>query len=158
MPNTPHEDASQTTLFHLGWERFHQDSLKLSSQLKNMGHNWIGLVAITRGGLVPAMILARELGLRKIETLSIASYDGQRQGEAHVLKNADAAMADGGQGWLVIDDLTDSGVTARLARKLLPHAFIAAVYAKPKGAPALDLFAEDIEQSVWVVFPWDDDQ
>ncbi|MBF0267295.1 MAG: xanthine phosphoribosyltransferase [Alphaproteobacteria bacterium] len=158
MPDTRHENAGQTALFHLGWERFHHDSLKLSKRLKDMGRDWAGLVAITRGGLVPAMIVARELGLRKIETLSIASYDGQRQGEAHVLKKAKAAMADGGQGWLVIDDLTDSGVTARLARKLLPHAFIAAVYAKPKGAPSLDLFAEDIEQSVWVVFPWDDDQ
>lgn len=148
-------DYGQATLLHLGWERLHMDSLKLSKMLEGLGREWRGLVAITRGGLVPAAVVARELGIRKVETLSIASYDEKRQGEALVLKGAEAAMRDGGKGWLVVDDLTDSGVTARLARHLLPQAFLAAVYAKPKGAAALDLFAEEVEQAVWVVFPWD---
>lgn len=150
-------DYSQASLLHLDWERFHADSLSLSKQLKNTGRRWEGLVAITRGGLVPAMIVARALGIRKVETLSVASYDEQHQGTAEVLKGAEAAMQSQGEGWLVIDDLTDSGVTAKLARQLLPKAFIAAVYAKPKGAPSLDLFAEEVEQAVWVVFPWDQD-
>jgi xanthine phosphoribosyltransferase len=157
MTETTSQDYSQASLLHLDWERFHQDSLRLSRQLKEMGRSWNGLVAITRGGLAPAMIVARALGIRKVETLSIASYDEQHQGEAHILKGAIAAMDNGGQGWLVIDDLTDSGVTAKLARQLLPQAFIAAVYAKPKGAPTLDLYAEEVEQAVWVVFPWDAD-
>lgn len=148
-------DYGQASLLHLGWERLHMDSLQLSKMLASMGRNWRGLVAITRGGLVPAAVVARELGIRKVETLSIASYDERRQGEAHVLNRAEEAMKDGGKDWLVIDDLTDSGATARLARQLLPKAFIAAVYAKPLGAPALDLFAEEVEQAVWVVFPWD---
>lgn len=149
------EDYRQAALLPIGWERIHSDSLKLSSQLKGLKRRWKGLVAITRGGLVPAMIVARALDIRQVETLSIASYDDKRQGEARILKQPQAAQAGGGQGWLVIDDLTDSGATVRLARQLLPQAFIAAVYAKPKGAPALDLFAEEVEQSVWVVFPWD---
>ncbi len=129
--------------------------MKLSKKLKEVAQTWHGLVAITRGGLVPAMILARALDIRKIETLSISSYDNRRQGDGVVLKSPEAALSTGGAGWLVVDDLADSGATVRLARKLLPKAFFAAVYAKPQGASSLDLFAEEIEQSVWVVFPWD---
>lgn len=151
-------DHGQAVLIQLDWKRIHRDSLKLSQQLISMGRPWKGLVAITRGGLVPAMIVARALDIRTVETLSIASYDEQHQGEAEVLKGAEAAMADGGENWLVIDDLTDSGVTARLARQFLPKAFFAAVYAKPKGAPTLDLWADEFDQNVWIVFPWDADE
>ncbi|MBI5121494.1 MAG: xanthine phosphoribosyltransferase [Rhodospirillales bacterium] len=158
MTSTSSLDYGQASLLHLGWERLHTDSLRLSKLLTGMRRDWQGLVAITRGGLVPAAVVARELCIRKVETLSIVSYDERRQGEAQVLKGAAAAMKDGGRGWLVIDDLTDSGVTARLVRQLLPKAFIAAVYAKPLGAPTLDLFAKEVEQAVWVVFPWDINQ
>lgn len=153
-----HLDYGQAALIHLDWNRVHRDSLKLSQQLKNLGRPWKGLVAITRGGLVPAMIVARHLDIRCVETLSIASYDEKHQGEAEVLKGAQAAMADQGENWLVIDDLTDSGVTARLARQILPKSFIAAVYAKPKGAETLDLWADEFDQNVWIVFPWDADE
>ena len=43
-------------------------------------------MAITRGGLVPAAIVARELGIRVIETVCVASYDYDEQGDVSVLK------------------------------------------------------------------------
>lgn len=155
MSQAPPMDYRNAALLPIGWERFHQDSLNLSNKLKEVAQTWHGLVAITRGGLVPAMILARSLDIRKVETLSISSYDNRHQGEGVVLKAPEAAMASGGAGWLVVDDLADSGATVRLARELLPKGYFVAVYAKPLGAAALDLYAEEIEQAVWVVFPWD---
>ena len=89
---------------------------------------------------MPAAIVARELGVRVIDTVCIASYDHDKQGELQVLKgvSADVAKLGGGtgKGLLIVDDLVDTGKTARLVRDMLPDAHFAAVYAKPIGPAA----------------------
>ncbi len=113
-------------------------------------------MAITRGGLVPAAIVARELEVRMIETISCSTYDGLSRGsEVKILKSADAAMADQGEGWLIVDDLVDTGVTAKAVRKLLPKAHFATIYAKPAGRPMVDTFITEVSQDTWILFPWD---
>ena len=116
---------------------------------------WKGIVAITRGGMVPATIVAREMGIRIVDTLSIASYDERNQGTVRLLKQPDAAVADKGAGWLLIDDLVDTGGTARAARKLLPEALFVTLYAKPAAQDLADIFIHEVAQEVWVHFPWD---
>src|SRR2546430_3004633 len=117
------------------------------------------VVAITRGGLVPAAIVARELGLRIIDTVCVASYDHDKQGELKVLKgvSADVAKLGGGtgKGLLIVDDLVDTGKTGRLVRALLPDAHFAAGYAKPKGRPLVDTYITEVSQDTWIHFPWD---
>ncbi len=144
------EDAADRT-FPVSWEELHRHSKALAWRLMDKGP-FKGIVAITRGGLVPAAIVARELEIRVIETVSIASYDEQRQGELVILK---APNAGDGTGWLLIDDLVDTGKTAQAVRKLLPNAHFATVYAKPSGRPLVDSFITEVSQDTWINFPWD---
>jgi len=117
------------------------------------------IVCITRGGLVPAAIVARELEIRLIETVCVASYhDYRNQGDLAVLKDIAGSVRDLGQdgaGVLVIDDLTDSGKTAQVVRGMLPKAHFATVYAKPAGRPVIDTFVTEVSQDTWIYFPWD---
>jgi len=136
------------------WAEVHRDSKELVRQLLTLGP-WQGIVALTRGGLVPAAIIAREMEIKVVDTLCIASYDEQVQGGVQVLKVPEEAKAAGGEGWLLIDDLVDTGATAKEARNILPKAHFATVYAKPKGLEYVDTYAHDVEQDVWVFFPWD---
>ena len=140
----------------VSWEEFHRDCRALCKQLEPLGP-FDALVAVTRGGLVPAGILARELGIRVIETLALASYDeGNQRGAVRVVKGVSPAFAaGGGSGVLVVDDLVDSGETARVVRRLLPNARLATVYAKPAGAPLVDAFVGEVAQDTWIDFPWD---
>ena len=108
---------------------------------------------MTRGGLVPAAVVARELDIRLIDTLCITSYGEFKQGQLTILKSA--AAADKGKGWLIIDDLVDTGSTAREVRKLLPDAHFATIYAKPAGRPLVDTFITEVSQDTWILFPWD---
>jgi xanthine phosphoribosyltransferase len=144
--------------FPVSWDQFHRDSRALAWRLNGAGP-FEGIVCITRGGLVPAAIVARELGIRVIETVCVASYAHTRQGELQVLKPVApqvAALGGGdGKGVLIVDDLVDTGKTAKIVRDMLPRAHFATVYAKPMGRPLVDTFITEVSQDTWIFFPWD---
>jgi xanthine phosphoribosyltransferase len=144
--------------FPVSWDQFHRDARALAWRLNGAGP-FDAIVTVTRGGLVPAAIVARELDVRVIETICIASYDHTRQGELKVLKGVAAevvrASGGGGKGVLIVDDLVDTGKTARVVRDLLPNAHFATVYAKPMGRPLVDTFVTEVSQDTWIFFPWD---
>ncbi|HEY7747403.1 MAG TPA: xanthine phosphoribosyltransferase [Aestuariivirgaceae bacterium] len=142
--------------FPVSWDQFHRDSRALAWRLAGEGP-FEAVVAVTRGGLVPAAIVARELGIRVIETVCIASYDYDKQGQLEVLKVVGEAIAgpDGGAKVLIVDDLVDTGATARVVRAMLPKAHFATVYAKPEGRPLVDTFITEVSQDTWIYLPWD---
>ena len=138
--------------FPVSWEELHRTSKALAWRLLELGP-FDGLVAVTRGGLVPAAIVARELEIRLIDTACMASYHGQKRGQIKILK--EASLADDGKGWLIVDDLVDTGETSKALRALLPKAHFATVYAKPAGRPMVDTFVTEVSQDTWIFFPWD---
>jgi xanthine phosphoribosyltransferase len=144
--------------FPVSWDQFHRDCRALTWRLSGLGP-FAAVVGITRGGLVPAAIVARELGVRIVDTVSVVSYDHQTQGELQIVKNVSAetlSLSGGtGKGVLIVDDLVDTGKTARVIREILPDAHFAAVYAKPMGKPLVDTFITEVSQDTWIFFPWD---
>jgi len=145
--------TQQPKKYPVTWDQIHRDAKALAWRLLDQG-KWKGIVAVTRGGMIPACIIARELNLRLIETFCVESYHNYKdQGQANILK--DTTSIGDGEGWLVIDDLVDTGNTYRLIRDHLPKAHFACVYAKPKGVPTADTFVIEVSQDTWVYFPWD---
>ncbi len=134
----------------MSWDELHRHSRALAWRLVELGP-WQGIIAVSRGGLVPAAIVARELDLRLVDTICIASYDDRQQGAIQVLK----PIAGDGAGFLIIDDLVDTGKTAQAVRNMLPKAHFATVYAKPAGRPLVDTFVTEVSQDTWIMFPWD---
>src|SRR5665213_1051837 len=129
--------------FPVSWDQFHRDCRALTWRLNEVGP-FHAVIAITRGGLVPAAIVARELGVRIIDTVCIASYaDTAKLGQGT------------GKGLLIVDDLVDTGKTGRLVRNMIPDAHFATVYAKPMGRPLVDTFITEVSQDTWIYFPWD---
>ena len=142
--------------FPVSWDQFHRDARALAWRLSAAGP-FEAVVAITRGGLVPAAVVARELGIRVIETICVASYDYDKQGTINILKSVSEKIvgSDKGAGVLIIDDLVDTGATARVVREILPKAHFATVYAKPLGRPLVDSFVTEVSQDTWIYLPWD---
>ncbi|MCS6778111.1 MAG: xanthine phosphoribosyltransferase [Geminicoccaceae bacterium] len=136
--------------FPVSWEQLHRDAKALAWRLADLGP-FERIVAVTRGGLVPAHIIARELDIRIIDTICVASYDETLQREAVILKS----VTGDGAGWLIVDDLVDTGKTGKIVRELLPKAHFATVYAKPAGRPIVDTFVTEVSQDTWILFPWD---
>ncbi|CAG35409.1 xanthine phosphoribosyltransferase [Desulfotalea psychrophila] len=137
--------------YPISWDQLHRDSKALAWRLLDKDF-FKGIIAITRGGMVPAAIIARELDIHLIDTICISSYDWkEKKGEADILKGFDGD----GEGWLLIDDLVDTGRTAEVVKNLIPKAHFATVYAKPSGRPLVDTFVTEVSQDTWILFPWD---
>lgn len=142
----------------ISWVELHRDARYLSEILHKKGP-WKGIIAVTRGGLVPAALVARELDIRLIDTVCVTSYGAagstagpeQVQGGVEILKG----VAGNGDGYLMIDDLVDTGRTAQVVRQLLPKAYFATLYAKPAGRPFVDTVVKEFKQTKWIFFPWD---
>jgi xanthine phosphoribosyltransferase len=154
----PDKPVAPEKIFPVSWDQFHRDSRALAWRLSGAGP-FEAVVCVTRGGLVPAAIVARELGIRLIETICVASYNHTSQSDLQVLKDvapAIVARAGGeGAGVVIVDDLVDTGRTAKIVRARLPRAHFATVYAKPMGRPMVDTFITEVSQDTWIYFPWD---
>ena len=149
----PHEKG-----FHVSWDQLHRDARALAWRLDGQGPDngaWKAVVAITRGGMAPAMIVARELDIRMVDTISVKSYNHQSQSEPQVIKSPDMSVISDGEGVLVIDDLVDTGKTLEVVRAHMPKAHVATVYAKPMGRPMVNSFITEVSQDTWIFFPWD---
>ena len=146
---------NQTTRYKrnypISWDQLHRDAKALAWRLHDRTKGYTGIVAVTRGGLVPAAVIARELDVHHIDTICITSYDWKDQGKINILKGVEGS----GEGWLIVDDLVDTGSTAKVVRKMLPDAYFATIYAKPAGKPLVDAYITEVSQDTWILFPWD---
>ena len=145
------EDRYHKT-FTVSWEMLQTDCKALSVRLLGK-RPWEKIVGIARGGLTPAAIVARELNIRLVDTVCISSYTVKTQGEANILKALE--VGENSENWLIIDDLVDTGKTAQIVRKMLPHSYFATVYAKPEGRVWVDECITQVSQDTWILFPWD---
>ncbi|WP_294621066.1 xanthine phosphoribosyltransferase [uncultured Roseovarius sp.] len=148
----PHEKG-----FHVSWDQLHRDARALAWRLQGEApeDGWRAVVAITRGGMAPAMIVARELDIRVVDTISVKSYNHQTQSEPRVIKSPDMDIVGDGEGVLIVDDLVDTGKTLEVVRKHMPKAHVATVYGKPMGRDMVDTYVTEVSQDTWIFFPWD---
>ncbi|WP_299922186.1 xanthine phosphoribosyltransferase [uncultured Pelagimonas sp.] len=149
----PHEKG-----FHVSWDQLHRDARALAWRLQDQspnGEGWKAIVAITRGGMAPAMIIARELDIRLVDTISVKSYQHQSQSEPQVIKAPNKELVGDGTGVLIIDDLVDTGKTLEVVREHMPNAHVATIYAKPMGKPQVNSYITEVSQDTWIFFPWD---
>ena len=134
------------------YEEIHEKSVKLAELIKDKNINFTKMVVVSRGGFVPASVVAYCLGIQDVDIVSIQSYIHREPGEAfvHRAPKTDEVV-------LVIDDIVDKGGTAKALREFIPNMHLAVVYAKPRGLPLANTYVEEITQETWPVFPWDEE-
>lgn len=142
-----------TDKIYIKWDDFHQSVKKLCTRIKASGE-YDKIIAVSRGGLIPAGIVSYELDIRNTQAVNISSYDNNydRREDKDIELNFNAADAD--EKTLIIDDLADSGRTFRILRQAYPKAKFVSVYTKEAGKNDVDIYAEKMPDE-WIVFPWD---
>lgn len=148
----PERETKPSLRFNVGWEQFHQDAKALAWKLAQCYDPFVGIIALTRGGMIPAAIIAYELKIKYIDTFCLTSYEYQTQSQVTALKQP---LVWNTKNILVIDDLTDTGKTFEYVQQLLPQCHYACVYVKPAGKAAVDSYLTEVSQDTWIHFPWD---
>lgn len=144
------DTAEQKQIFT--WQDIENDCRALAEMLRKSGP-MLGLIGIARGGLVPTSLLSYLLDVRNVKTVAVTSYFGRRQVTAEILGSVDEIKD--GEGWVFIDDLAETGQTAKLIRRRYPKARFAVLYTKPDGQAYTDYFVKLLRQNVWVEYPWE---
>lgn len=139
----------------ISWDDIKRDSALLAEKLRTGFKVPDKILSVTRGGLIPAALVCRALGIKNIETIGLESYHGKTQGELiSVIKSADPSYLNGA---LILDDLVDTGKTYAYLRAHTTNCVFATLYAKPQGAQYSDCFVREFAQETWVDFPWEMD-
>jgi len=112
------------------------------------------IVGISRGGLVPAVIIGNLLGIRKVYSLGLKTYKDQEKEGAEIYQVPDLAN---NNKILLIDDISDTGESFEIVKKLYSHKELitVSVYMKEKTNFVPDIVGENIDNNIWVVFPWE---
>lgn len=138
---------------YLSWDELQSLCIELAQSILASGKTYDAIVAVTRGGMFPAGLLARELEILHVDTICVTRYKGlETHGQDDVLKLPGDLT---GKSVLVVDDLADKGGTLEIVKKHLPDVTIATLIVKPQGKGKVDHFVKETPQDVWVRFPWD---
>lgn len=137
------------------WMRFKVDAENLSQIIKTRNKKITGILAITKGGLIPAYFIAKKLGINIVKTLCISSYkDKKRGGITHHKIDGFSEEIKNPENWLVIDDIADSGATLNFVRKLYPKIKTATIWTK-ENINKPDYYPPANLAKSWIRFPWE---
>ncbi len=132
---------------HISWDEFERDCDTLANKI-NHGKKWIGLIAVQRGGIIPAARLAYTLGTRYIHIVKVDKDEPS-------ISLPEVAFTDYSR-WILIDEIVDTGRTVRLLRDYFRNTPIAVLYAKEASKHLVD-YCSKIIPDEWIHLPWEVD-
>ena len=136
----------------LSYHDIHTDCIELAKKIKKK-YKPEKLILISRGGLIPGSVIANYLGIQDVDVIALKTYaDRKRSKEIKVYKRIKSEKK-----LVVIDDLVDSGETAKIVKEMMPNSKFVVLYAKTSGKKQADLHLYDFKDSDWLVFPWEQD-
>lgn len=144
----------------LTWELFGTASRELATLVAESGYEPDIILAIARGGLLPAGALGYALSVKNTYTLNVEFYTGidERLPMPIMLPPVPSLVDVSGARILVVDDVADTGRTLKLVNEFcegkVADSKIAVLYEKPHSEVKCDFVWRYTDK--WVNFPWSD--
>jgi len=142
----------------VSWAQFDRLVRDLAFAIRASGFQPDLVVAIARGGFVPARILCDYLGVMELASFRIEHYRGQKvEARARVRHPLNVEVE--GRNVLIVDDLSDTGDTFEVAVrhvKALGAAEVrtAALHHKQQSRFEPDYYAQRVRKWRWLSYPW----
>jgi hypoxanthine phosphoribosyltransferase len=140
------------------WNQIYDMLLAQAQKIQAIKYAPDVVVAVARGGLVPARIHADLLDTAELTMIQVEFYSEIARAKAEpTLKQALTAQI-GGKKVLLVDDIADSGRSLQFAANYLrthspAEIKTATLYHKPQSTFKPDFYEK--ETTSWVIFPWD---
>jgi hypothetical protein len=152
-----------TSQLKLGWKEIEKDCASLARQLSNQKFDVT--VAITKGGLIPAVILVNKfLGKTNIITLQLEEISKEREANYHATEVRVVSELNlypiNNKRVLIIDDVADTGKSLSKAIEIVksksPKKITTAVlHHKPRSQVTPQYKARTVPNNTWIVYPWE---
>ncbi len=143
----------------ISWEHFDRMARQLAHRIRDSGFNPDLIVAIARGGYLPARILSDHLDIFDLASMKIEHYHGiHKEALVNVRYPLTADVA--GRRLLLVDDVSDSGDTFQVAVRHLqergvPEAVKTAVLHHKRSSDFIpDYYVEEVVAWRWIIYPW----
>ena len=151
------DDSSLEDREVLTWERFGTAARELAAQVVADGFTPSIVISVARGGLVLGGAMTYALGVKLADAINVEFYTDVHEtlSDPVLLSPMLDTEFIVGRRVLVVDDVVDTGRTARIVREMVPRAHFATIYAKPAGREQVDTFITEVSQDTWILFPWD---
>lgn len=141
------------------WEAVVERARECARQMRGSGFRPDLVVAIARGGFVPARLICDLLDIGALASTKVTHYEaGAREaGPARVVYPVNAEVA--GRRVLLADDVNDSGDTLEAARAHLEAQGaeglgIAVLDEKSRSPVAADFTGRRVTEWHWITYPW----
>jgi len=141
------------------WDDIQKLCKKLSEKIKKSGYSPDVVVAIARGGWIPARIVCDHLDIKDLYSVKTEHWGvvATKTGEAKITQPLNVNLE--GKKVLIVDDVADTGDTIRVVlehvRELSPSDVKVAVVDYKKTSKFLpDFYAAEMENWKWIVYPW----
>ncbi|TRO47172.1 phosphoribosyltransferase [Candidatus Bathyarchaeota archaeon] len=152
------ENDGGLRLLHISWDDVLSLTEEIARQIRERGYVPDVIVAVSRGGFDPARILCDLLGVKRLASLQIEYYkDINESGHTpEIVFPINADVHD--KSILVVDDVSDTGTSLRLARDHVlergaSEVLVATLHVKPWTTFLPDFSASEVES--WIVYPWE---
>jgi len=146
----------------LTWSDFGVGIRELARQVADSGYQPDVILAIARGGLIPAGALGYALSVKNIYMVNVEYYtavDERLEVPVFLPPHLDL-MGVEDQQFLVVDDVADTGHTLRIVqdfcRDKVAEVRSAVVYEKPQSVVRCDYVWRRTDR--WINFPWSSQQ
>ncbi|MBP5352180.1 MAG: hypothetical protein J6Y91_00245 [Alphaproteobacteria bacterium] len=127
---------------------------QIAQKIKSESVDDITLAAVSRGGLIPCVMIAHLLGIKDIKFIRLSSYDDEHE-QTQITDTTTDRIPDKGKTY-IIDDICDSDNTLLYLRKKYPSAKIFTLVNKnPTITPDYSPITEPA--GLWIAFPWEVD-
>lgn len=159
MSQAFHADSSDLQVKEvLSWDLFGTASRELAQTIADSRFDPEIVIAVARGGLLPAGSLAYALGLKLADAINVEFYTDVHETLPDPVLLAPMLDTESirGKRLLVVDDVADSGRTLALVLDLLREqgadARSAVLYSKSASVVEPDFVWRRTDE--WIVFPW----
>ncbi|MGC9209760.1 MAG: phosphoribosyltransferase family protein [Acidilobus sp.] len=140
------------------WDKVEDAVRKVAEKIRASSFRPDVIVGIMRGGVIPGRLLADKLGVEDIGVMEVKLYisAGQRGERPFLRQPLTLSIKD--KRVLLVDDVSDSGLTLQFAVQALSlympaEVRTATLYIKPWTKYVPDYYAEQVNK--WIIFPWE---
>lgn len=149
------KEPQRQPIIALSWETIHHAVDALQYEIERTRPDLDFIVAIARGGLIPATLLSHKLNL-PMKIVTAQSYEGTRR-----TPNKPTEIVGWDRNWedkkiLIVDDILDSGATKKAIddfRTTYLKSYAMIVNKRPFTSPTAHFIT--VDPSVWIKFPWE---